>query len=120
MNTRDIAEEYRLSHWAGIMRKRAESGLSITAYCKSAGFHANVYYYWQRKLREAAYEQITSTAQESSIVAVPGGWALCETAKPETLEKPVTIEVGKFRIIATVGIDSEHLLQICRTLLSLC
>jgi len=27
MNTRDIAAEYRLAHWAGIMREREESGL---------------------------------------------------------------------------------------------
>ena len=54
MNTREIAVEYRLSHWAGIMRERKESGLSVKAFCEKAGFHENIYYYWQRRLREAA------------------------------------------------------------------
>ena len=54
MNTREIAEEYRLSHWAGVVRERQESGLSIKAFCEKAGFHQNIYFYWQRKLREAA------------------------------------------------------------------
>lgn len=56
MNTREIAAEYRLSHWAQIMRERKESGLSIKTFCEGAGFHENVYYYWQRKLRETACE----------------------------------------------------------------
>ena len=123
MNTRYIAEEYRLSHWAGIMRERAESGLSITAFCKNAGFHTNVYYYWQRKLREAACEHIATTPQESresSMVPVPNGWALCETAKPETSENPIRIEVGRFRVITTADVDSDHLSKVCRALLSLC
>ena len=58
MNTREIAAEYRLSHWERVMRERQESGLSIRAFCKNAGFHENVYYYWQRKLRETACEEL--------------------------------------------------------------
>jgi len=58
MNTRAIAEEYRLTHWAQIMQERQQSGLSIKSYCERAGLHENVYYYWQRKLREAAYREL--------------------------------------------------------------
>ena len=121
MNTRYIAEEYRLSHWAGIMRERTESGLSITAFCKQSGFHTNVYYYWQRKLREAACKQMASATQgnhEASIV--PNGWALCESAKPENSDIAITIEVGKFRITVAEDTDIEHLSKVCRMLLSLC
>jgi len=57
-NTREIAAEYRLSHWAGIMQERVSSGMSVKAYCASVGLHENVYYYWQKKLREAAYDQL--------------------------------------------------------------
>ena len=59
MNTREIAVEYRLTHWAQIIRRRNESGLSIKAFCTNEGFHENIYYYWQRKLREAVCEQMT-------------------------------------------------------------
>jgi transposase-like protein len=58
MNTKEITKEYRLRHWAGIMRERKESGLSVKAFCEDAGFHENIYYYWQRKLREAKCEQL--------------------------------------------------------------
>ena len=60
MNTRYIAEEYRLSHWAKIIQDKNESGLSVRAYCMEKGFHENTYYYWQRKLRVVACEQLTN------------------------------------------------------------
>jgi len=69
MNTRQIAAEYRLSHWTGIVKDRQESGLSIKAYCERAGFHENIYFYWQRKLRAAACEQLAETKPRS---AYPG------------------------------------------------
>ncbi len=82
MNTREIAGEYRLSHWARVMKARSESGLSIKAFCKEAGFHENVYYYWQRKLREAACELTTQTRDASAAGSlVPNGWAVCEKAE---------------------------------------
>jgi len=59
MNTRQIATEVRLSQWAGIMQERLESGLSVKAFCDREGFHENKYFYWQRKLREAACEQLS-------------------------------------------------------------
>lgn len=75
MNTRAIAAEYRLSHWAQIMRERKESGLSIKAFCEKAGFHENIYFYWQRKLREAASEQLpTPQASSGANVLVPSGF----------------------------------------------
>lgn len=42
MNTREIVEEYRLTHCAGIMKDRSASGLSIKEFCKTAVFHKNV------------------------------------------------------------------------------
>ena len=58
VNTREVATEYRLSHWAQIVRERAESGSSIRAYCKEIGICENTYFYWQRRLRKAACEQL--------------------------------------------------------------
>ena len=66
MNTREIATEYRLSRWAQIMEDRRGSGLSIKAYCKGKGMHENVYYYWQKKLRESACEQLATVCAEGA------------------------------------------------------
>jgi putative transposase len=120
-NTREIAEEYRLSHWAGIMADRVASGLSIKAYCKREGMHQNRYHYWQRKLREASVSELMPVKVESQM-PVPSGWAQAikieETAVPEKSE--VTIEIGKCRISANESTDTELLTKICKVLVSLC
>ena len=66
MNTRYIAAEYRLSHWEQIIRKRNESGLSISAFCENFGIHTNTYFYWQKKLHEAACDQLAVMQQADS------------------------------------------------------
>jgi transposase-like protein len=58
MDTRKIAAKYRLRHWAQAMQERVSSGKSIQKFCQDSGISRNTYFYWQRKLREAACEQM--------------------------------------------------------------
>lgn len=127
MNTREMAEEYRLSHWAGIMRERKDSGLSIRAYCRQSGFHENVFYYWQKRLREAACEKLVG--REVPQPTVPDGWALCATeAKPTALTAPaqtaqadqLTVEVSGIRIVAGGEYPIEKLARLLRELMGSC
>lgn len=130
MTTKEIATEYRLTHWAGIMRERIESGQSIRAYCKQAGFHENIYYYWQRKLREAGAEIIKSSQSEIPIPEnntggnkqiLPLGWAACSVMPANTPQSDaIEIEVNGCRITVTANTDMELLSKVSRTLLSLC
>jgi len=71
INTREIAEEYRLSHWAQIMQDRVQSGLSINAYCKQIGICGNTYFYWQRRVRTAVCEQLTPVHAEQIQTRLP-------------------------------------------------
>lgn len=50
MDTRVIAKEYRLSHWAVIMQERISSSASIKVYFQTAGICENVYYLLQKRL----------------------------------------------------------------------
>ena len=58
MDTRKIAVELRLGHWAGAMPERKDSGLSIRRWCGENGISENTYDYWQRKLREKGCERL--------------------------------------------------------------
>ena len=121
MNTREIAAEYRLSHWAGIMRERQESGLSIRQFCKNAGYHENVYYYWQRRLREAACQELDPAAQEERRMAsAPEGWVSCVKPERSTSQPMLAIEIGPYRVVVGNDIESEHLVKVCRALASIC
>ena len=113
MNTREIAEEYRLSHWSQIMQERSQSGMSIRAYCKSGGIHENVYYYWQKRLREAACEQLNTP-----------GFAEVRLATTEPSSKPMgmapsggmRIEVGGMQIAVDNVYPADKLAILLRAL----
>jgi len=58
MNTREMAQDVRLANWAGILRARRDSGLSVRCYCQEQGINEKTYYYWQKRLREATCERL--------------------------------------------------------------
>jgi len=95
MNTRKIAAEYRLKHWADIMSERQESGLSVKAFCENAGIHENTYFYWQRRLREAACNDM------SRIALMPSGFMEVKLAEPAVISPSATTSSGQISIEGT-------------------
>ena len=121
INTNEIAKEYRLSHWAQVIQRRADSGMSIREYCISIGISENTYFYWQRRVRQAACDLLLPTPQTETVKpAVPIGWALAEPAKEHTYDSTVIIEAGSYRIKVTTDTDMELLAKVCRMLVKLC
>ena len=53
---RAITRQIRLKKWAEVFRDRAESGMQVKDYCNAHGITKDAYYYWLRKVREAAVE----------------------------------------------------------------
>ena len=130
MNTRGIAVENRLSHWARIMQERNDSGMSIRGFCEREGYHENVYYYWQSKLREAVCQELMPVHPEIQSKAVaPSGWPVCEVALEPTVipacgvdvaAGAISIEIGKSRVIVNPASDAGLLSKVCQVLMSLC
>jgi putative transposase len=118
-DTRKITAEYRLFHWAQVIREQKGSGQSIKAFCKAAGFHPNNFFYWQRKLREAACEELLPATQNT-----PKGWILAHTVEMKEMKEdaPQTlpIEIGNFRVLARTETESELLAKVCKVLATLC
>ena len=128
-NTRELAKEYRLSHWAQIMQERSASGLSIKAYCETQGIHQNVYHYWQRKLRLSSYELSTARNQpESTTISVPG-FAEVKQIEPEEAPEPrsstrpighICVEAAGYKISADSGYPPEALTALLMALTQPC
>lgn len=119
MNTREIAAEFRLGHWAQIMQDRADSGQSIRAYCKEKGIGTNVYHYWQRKLREAAAQQMAVMEPQA---LVPSGWAAVGAAEESGSTPPehLTLRIGGAEIEVRQGYDEALLASVIKTLSGVC
>ena len=128
INTREIAAEYRLSHWSSIIQERNASGKSIKSYCESIGIRTNVYFYWQRKLREAACQELLpAIISDKEKAIIPSGWAVCdvnlEPTSISSISAPtadIVIEIGKSRVTADADTNLDLLGNICRMLMSLC
>jgi transposase-like protein len=101
MNTRAIAEEYRLAHWAQIVKERQQSGLSIKSYCESADYHENTYYYWQRKLREAACGELSRVANDETKSLQAIGFTEIKLTEPPAL--PSSLVEHQSRVQVDIG-----------------
>ena len=129
MKTREIAAEYRLAHWTKIIHERSESGLSIRAFCMNSGIHENTYFYWQKKLREAACEQLAMTPADSkSTNLVHPGFAeakLQDSLARITHSEPVShgnlsIIFSGVKIIADGTYPPDKLAYLLRELMKQC
>ena len=120
MDTKEMTTEYRLAHWAQVMHDRKQSGMSIKDYCEAAGFHENMYFYWQRKLRESACSQVKATAADTEKTLVPQGWARVEASAATVPSCALPIEIRVCRVLADANTDTELLARICKALASIC
>lgn len=71
MNTREVTKQYRLNKWTEIVRECRSSGQTISAWCADHDINPKSYYYWLRRVREAACEALPSrSSQNNPIVPV--------------------------------------------------
>lgn len=82
MDTKKATAEYRLQQWAQIIHERANSGLSVRAYCERIGIHENTYYYRQNKLRETACKELARETGGSQLAPHGGGESQAKSLMP--------------------------------------
>ena len=57
MNTKLATSRMQTGQWADIIKDCKESGLKVDDYCAQHGLSRNAYFYWLRKVKEAAFTQ---------------------------------------------------------------
>ena len=57
MDTKLATKQIRLNEWAGIIKDCKASGLKVDQYCSQHNLSRDAYYYWLRKVKEAALHQ---------------------------------------------------------------
>lgn len=57
MNTKLATRQIRLNEWAAIIKDCKASGQKVDIYCEQHGLSRDAYYYWLRKVKEAALTQ---------------------------------------------------------------
>ena len=57
MDTKLATQQIRIQQWAAIIKDRISSGLKVDDYCRQHDISRDAYYYWLRKVKEAALTQ---------------------------------------------------------------
>jgi hypothetical protein len=71
MNTREITRQYRLKQWTELIRECRSSGQTVAAWCVGKSINPKSYYYWLRKVREAACDSLPACNNRSDQLIVP-------------------------------------------------
>ena len=71
MDTRELTHEVRMKHWAEVLRHRHESGQTIRGFCRTEGICEKTYYYWQKRIREAAGTALLGQEKEQMPATLP-------------------------------------------------
>ncbi|NLX91932.1 MAG: IS66 family insertion sequence element accessory protein TnpB [Firmicutes bacterium] len=117
MDTKKVTAQYRLSKWAKVIQARQHSGQNIKEFCQATGISKSQYFYWQRKLRNAACTELA--IQENSVDPVPSGWIQLAPGQAQQMNSTLDIEISGFHISVNSGTDPELLKKVCRVLGSL-
>jgi len=102
MDTKAVTTDYRLQQWAEILQRQKESGYNIRKYCKEAGIKEHIYYYWQRKLREAACKELSKVQNDMKGLT------------PSRNRSPVMWAGVDMNTLHTTDIPTGNNIKICR------
>lgn len=117
MNTRKVADEYRLTQWAQLVQTRLTRGQKIEDFCQEMGINKNVYFYWQRKVRQVACTELVK--MEETKHETPSRWMQLKQEVEEYGKKSFAIEISGCHITVNVDTDLELLKRVCQMLRSL-
>ncbi|MGI6412280.1 MAG: IS66 family insertion sequence element accessory protein TnpA [Syntrophomonadaceae bacterium] len=112
MDTRRVAEEYRLSQWMNVIKEQQCSGQNIKEFCQDKGISRHAYFYWRRKIREAACMELSRIGE--GTVNIPKGWM--QLSQGQEIKSTLDIEVGGCRVTVDENTDLELLKKVCRVL----
>ena len=82
-----ITHKVRCEQWTAIVNECLASGMPKTTWCKANGISDKQFFYWQRILRQEAYQQMESQS------ASPASSALVPDVKEEKSSHPAFVEI---------------------------
>lgn len=120
-SVRETTQRIRLNQWAGMIRERQNSGMSVRKWCKENGINEKAYYYRQRKVREAlvSMDEADLPALKSDVSATFA--KVPSPAMPSTNPSPVaSININGAKIEVYEGAGEEIIHKSLKAVLSLC
>ena len=106
-----IRLEYRLQQWAQVVKDCNASGLSNREYCRQHDISEKTYYYWIRRLRQAAASQMSA---EPTLVPLNS-----ETSKEKAAEDLLQIQFRGAELTLPSGVDLDAVASLLKSIQAL-
>ena len=118
-----------MGQWAQIIQDRKSSGKSVKDFCRDRNISKDSYFYWQKKLRDTACEQILMPQKnpQPTMLAPLGFTEVKLLGHQPTRERTdaatqgsLTIDISGLRLIADYAYPADQLAYLLRELVKQC
>ena len=123
MTAKEATSAYRLRQWTELICECKASGKTVKAWCAEQSVCIKTYYYWQRRVREAACEQLTPKGvTDLTVVTANGLPAFAEYRIPHqnSDRAVVTVHLSGATMEIHNGADEEVIASTLRAIKSIC
>lgn len=91
----DLKHDVNAERWAGLIKERVDSGMTIKEWCRESGIKEPQYYYWLKTLRQEEISAADSQRQASPFVELP---EICQWKGPVQGKTVAIIRKGDISI----------------------
>lgn len=109
MNTKLAATRIKLQNWTLIIKDQKDSGLKVKEYCFQHNISKDAYYYWYRKVREAALH-------ESGFVEITPPASVPAIASENSVPSEFLIQYREIKVVLPVSVPKETLANLVEVL----
>ena len=102
-----VKKEVRLAQWAEMVRRRNESGLTVTDWCKENGINLKTYYYRLKRMQQMVCDEI----EQHDIVPVE------PNPEAETTAEKIELSIGDVMISLPDNFNEETLRRLLGVLI---
>ena len=64
-----VKKQYRLEYWAKLVQECQSSGMKISDWCDANGVTRHAYYYWLRKVRQVACQELSPVHSPKNLTS---------------------------------------------------
>lgn len=107
-----ITHEIRLKQWTSIIQECHSSGMTVRAWCLENNVSDKKFYYWQRRLREKAYNAIEKqeSNKPTNFVQLPVSASVDSPKNPTSFTADMVVHIGN-NVLELSNTVSEELLS---------
>lgn len=109
MNTKLATTQLKLQNWALLIKDQKDSGLKVNEYCLQHNISRDAYYYWYRKVREAALH-------ESGFVEITPPASVPAVASENSVPGEFLIQCRNIKVVLPVCVPKETLANLVEVL----